>query len=813
MAAGILRGLLCIILLAVPAPGGASAKPGRKTITIAHFGNLDGAFTEVACRPDRRGRVTFANLIQELHEIGKGGHTLVLSSGNVLGDAPFFDFLFRQGESGIDFLMQMLRASGVELLVPGVSEFLVPYRMFLEFLGDFDKAGCRYRSINADAKPESAAATLAAHAVLERDYGGVKVAVIPVLGPAISGGVQPGNIAGLTIASPVEKTNALAAAARANGTDLVVALVNLEVVPGGTGATIDFVRRLEGVDMVVAGGLADVGQTEPVIRSARIGPHQTLLVGTPRAPEALGIVTVRMGRRGAHWVVDSIEAASHTVSSFRRHDEVDELLKQATAEFCSLGTRFVGDGLVDPAMLRADFLSYVLEIVRRELRTDLSVLSVDSLREGESESIEGPVTAGFLARMFSRHEVVVVSVQGQDLARFVSSYSTSSDPDLKTHLTMAGAQRLADGSIEVNERPLHDKRRYTIATSDFLATGGKGYLATLLAAPATRVKPTRFFLREMVHRFFDRNQFSQFAADQSINRETSFPLLWDRPLWEFNLTANGGVSNVSIANPGDYAETQLTSRSPNTGIKGDGQFLVIMSTRDHKVSEFLKAQYGMVQIGDNDFNETQDLVTQELQYSWTAWRNRKGKGRFWIPAPLVRGKLETEFSSAPAVFQKNDDGSASVDGNGDGVLAYDPYHHLEVTGVAGIEWLFGSQASAGLGYGFRSELLATDGSGAEGLNAGVEVYYQINKLPLYTWGTSGSFTLDSRFELFFADWGDDRTLKSSGSTKLIASVVGPLSVTLGFDFFLYRSGELGLAYAFDTMVGLAFSYDAALQVF
>jgi 2',3'-cyclic-nucleotide 2'-phosphodiesterase (5'-nucleotidase family) len=804
---------LVLALLLIGTPLAAAGAPNSLTLRIAHFGNLDGAFTQVPCRADRRGRVTFANLLEELSEVRKEGHTLVLSSGNVLGDAPFFDFLFRQGESGIASLTNMLQASGVELLVPGVTEFLVPYRMFLEFLPDFHKAGCRYRAANVRSGADKATALLSEDAVLEREFDGVKVVVIPVLGPAISGVVQPDNISGITIATPVEETNELAAKARAEGAQLVVALANLEASPGGTGATIDFARKLRGVDIVIAGGMADDGETEPVIRSARIGPERVWLVGTPRAPEAFGVVTVRLQQGRVRWKIEAIEASNRTVSSFRRDDEVAEMLLQATSEFCSLGGRYLGTGIMDPPMSQRDFLSYVLEIVRREWRTDLSVLSLDSLRGEQSMKIEGPVTAGFLARSFSRHEVMVISVMGQDLSLFVTAYFTSSDQDLRKKLVLAGACRLADGTIEINERPIHSKRRYTIATSDFLASGGRSYLAPLLAASATKVQPTRFFLREMVHRYFDRDRFAEFAVDGRISKVTSFPLLWDRPLWEFNLTLNGGVTNVSIANPGDYAETQLTSRSPNTGIKGDGQFLAIMSTRDHRVSEFLKAQYGMIQIGDKDFNETQDLVTEELQYAWTGWRNRKGKGRFWIPAPFARGKLETEFSPSPKVFEKGEDGLPLLNADGSNVLAYDPYHHLEVTGVAGLEWLFGSKASVGLGYGLRSELLATPGSAAAGLHAGVDLYYQINSLPLHNWGSSGTLSLDSRFGLFYADWSDTRTLKSSGSTKLIASVVGPLSFTLGFDFFLYRSGDTGLAYAYDTMAGLAFSYDAAIQQF
>ena len=647
MGASILRrAALLFLLLGIPTA--AHAAPESVTIQVVHFGNLDGAFTEVSCRPGGRGRVTFANLLQELSEVGNKGHTLVLSSGNVLGDAPFFDYLFRQGESGMASLADMLRISKVELLVPGLSEFLVPYRMFLEFLPDFDAGGCRYRAANVQAEAGTAAATLTNDALLVREFEGIKVAVIPILGPAISGGVQPGNIAGFTTSNPVATTNELAAQVRQRGATLVVALTNLEATSGETGETIAYARRLEGVDIVVAGGLTSSGEADPVIRSARVGPGQVLLVGTPRAPAGFGVVTVQMQQAGTSWKVASIDAASRTVSSFRRNEEVAALLTQATSEFCSLGSRFLGTGRVDPPMSRGEFLAYVLEIVRRELRTDLSALSQDTLRGDNAMRVEGPVTAGFLARVFSRHEVVVLSVLGKDLGRFITSYYTSTDAALRQELVLAGAKRLPDGTVEVNERPLHPKRRYTVATSDFLASGGKSYLASLVSSSATEVQPTRFFLREMVHRYFGRDRFAQFESDDRICQESNFPLLWDRPLWEFNLTANGGVSNVSIDNPGSYAETQLTSRSPNTGVKGDGQFLAIMSTRDHKVSEFLKARYGMVRIGEGDFNETQDLVTQELQYSWTAWRNRRGKDRFWIPAPLARGSSGTFSSTPPA---------------------------------------------------------------------------------------------------------------------------------------------------------------------
>ena len=335
----------------------------------------------------------------------------------------------------------------------------------------------------------------------------------------------------------------------------------------------------------------------------------------------------------------------------------------------------------------------------------------------------------------------------------------------------------------------------------------------ILAAEKTKKRTTDYFLQELVHRFFDKDRHSAGVQDQPIQTAANFISLWERPLWEFILGLNGSLTNVSIDNPGDYGETQLTSRSPNTGFKTEGEVSVIRSNRNHRFADYLKAQYGMLQIGEGSFNETQDLITEELQYSWTRWRNREGRGRFWIPAPLVKGKLETEFTAAPKVYRKDDDGNYLFGDVGQKMLEYQPYHHLEVTGTAGFEWLLGEKVSLGLGYGLRTEALASQGSGRRGLQTGLEVYYQIIKLPLYMWTPSRGLTLNSKFDLFYSDWTDKHTLKSSGSTKLVASVLGPLSFTVGLDFFLFQTGDSKLAYAVDTMFGLSFSYDAAFQVF
>ena len=711
----------------------------------------------------------------------------------------------------------MVSGTGAVAIVPGLREFSIPYRMFLEFVPDFIRDGVPFRADNLECDKEAPACKmLAGTGPLTMEVNGVAVGVISLVGPHVAAAVHPDNVKQLTFKDPVVVANELAVSLRkVSRVDLVVAVVNLEESPGSVTRTMEFFREVRGIDVIIAGGAVAEQKDLPVFASATAGEGSTLLVASPRAPHFLGRVALKLERKGKRYRVVAATPHMDRVGAFSRNPEAAEVLSQALAEFCSLAGRVLGTGRVYPPMNWNSFVEYVMEIVRRQMRADLAILSADSVQLVRTASVKGPMTVGLMSHAFAKHEMVRLSVLGQDLSTFLLGYqSGAAEPPLAGNLFLAGATVLADAAVYINERPLNLKRRYTIATTDFLASGGKSYLKALLASPYTRREASGYFLQELVQRFFSRDLDGPPDGSTEINVKRDFSSLWERPLWEVNMGLNGSVTNVTIDNPGNYSETQLISRSPHTGFKGDGTLQLTVSTRDHKVSDYFNVQYGMVQVGEGPYDETKDLVTEELTYAWTRLRNVQGKGRVWVPAPLAKGKLETEFSGAPAILVTDDDGTPVLDPDtGVELREYEPFHHLELTALAGFEWLFGTKASAGLGYGVRVEALATEGSGRQGPQAGIELYYQINALPLFMWKAGSSVTLDSRFELFYSDWADDDTLKGVGSTRLTAAVLGPLSFTLGFDLFLFRTGSSGLAYSFDTMAGLSVTYDAALQQF
>ena len=429
------------------------------------------------------------------------------------------------------------------------------------------------------------------------------------------------------------------------------------------------------------------------------------------------------------------------------------------------------------------FVEYVLEIVRRDLGTDLAVVSDDSVRLARDVKLKGVVSSGLIYDAFEQHQLVVLHVRGKPLTAFLKAYFAKSETPPR--VILMGASLDKDDVLTVNGRPINENRYYSIATTDFLGAGGKGYLDSLLKAPLTRRSKPRYFLEEVVRRFFEENRFSR-KGDYRIDGSKNFSSLFDLPLWDFGVALTAGFSNITIGNDDSYTESQL-NRSRYLGFNGDGQTLINVSTRDHNVSQFLKLQYAMAQTGEKDLSETQDLITEELSYSWTRVRNVWGNGRAYIPVPALRGKLETEFSQG----EERD------------------YHHLELTGTVGAQWVFTPKINAGVAYGLRNEV--TDP--ADTIHYGVEVYYQVNTLPLVSWDEVNKLTLDSRFELFYSDWTTDNIVKGLGSTKISTEFLGVLAFSVGLDVFIYREKDGQLGYSLDTTFGLTFAFDSAMQQF
>ena len=771
--------LLSVVALLAPAAGAAE----ERSFQILAIGELSGAMVPMRCAKETRATTTYAHLAARLSAARGGGPTLTLLSGGLLGDDPFSRYLATRGAVATRRLDALLGLAALDAAVPGTGEFSLPGGHSVPLLSRLSEGAVPYGALNLDCPATNAplCRALVGHGLRIRTIAGLRVAVLSLIGPGTVGSADPRNMDHAGLLDPAKTATETAARLRAAGeADLVIALVNLDKEADSPAGAVAFARAAAGVDLVVA-GLGRNLDGRIGLDLIRFDGGRRFLVGV--APGVDPLTRIRIHTRdheGGHRV-DAVEVEHLRTGSETPVPGAAHLLSQTVSEFCAVSMRPLRAGRLAAPMSAWQLLRYAMEIARRELGADLTVFTSDTLWADPDERLDGAITAEDLNRMFSLSELAVVEVKGAALKGLLVASVHDGDGPSPKGLEILGARVEGPDTarkITINGRLLDDGRWYRLATTRYLALGGRGALAALL--PTARIIPRdeTLFLRELVRRFLDHDRPRRLGGNPPIRLEEEFRDLWDLPRWDLSGAATLAFNQIHIDKGAATYEDPQLSRTELLGLNGDLQTRAVLSNRIMLWNSLLQLQYGTTSTGGADLQETRDLITLESAWSWTWLRNRYTRGQAWIPVPMLKSKLESEFTRAPGA----------------------PRHHLEGTATVGPQWLFTDYASLFFGYGLRNEL----SDPGDPLHQGLEFGYALTRVPLLR-GKTGTpiIEVESRFELFWSDLGARDKLKGLGSAALHVALLDWLRFTVSMNAFVYKERGREVAWALDNAAGLS----------
>ncbi|MEB3304961.1 MAG: bifunctional metallophosphatase/5'-nucleotidase [Cyanobacteriota bacterium] len=186
-----------------------------------------GATTKLAAG----GSPALAGLITSLRQ--GAAHSLVLSSGDLIGATPMISALFRD-EPTIAIANQL----GVELAAPGNHEFDAGQTELLRLLNGGPHPPARFTTIAANITTPSGANLFPATAI--RNVGGVKVGFIGAVTRTTPQIVIASGIAGLRFGEEAVAINRAAAALQRQGVEAIVAVIHEGGETGTPGAPLDW---------------------------------------------------------------------------------------------------------------------------------------------------------------------------------------------------------------------------------------------------------------------------------------------------------------------------------------------------------------------------------------------------------------------------------------------------------------------------------------------------------------------------------------------------------------------------------------------
>lgn len=726
-------------------------------LTLVWFRGSAGALDPPPCMPDGRAdRPGWVDKARALATLPPSPSRVVIDHGPTLGADPYLNDLLADPADGHAELRRLLATFSPDLALPGQQDF-VPggetERTALDRM--LAQVPWKARALNVACADHALCPHLSAEPFVWTGPAG-RVAFLPVVLEEVAGRVRPEALAGITFgpvdASLVRRTTARL---KAQGVERFVLVARV-----GEGAD-QLARVNEILEAVPEIGLALVDGGGRATLTSRDERGRTRLINLEGA--RTGALLVRLA------LLDGLEVLE--VAPLKVVPDAPPR-GGLPVRFCERWQVPLTSTVPDPSFWEPErFVAWLLEVLRHETGAEVAVLHRRALRAGFLKRYDGAgLTRGlFHGALPFADEAVRVRVDGKALAALLDRLAPSTTDRLGTRL--AGVER-RDGRTYVNGRKLDETRPYRVVLPDYLLEGGDGLVpASFAQAASARVAFGP--IRDVIIGFLEAGRDRE-VGDGRIRPE-SFPDPAFRPLWTLAATAGLYAQHVATWNRAAYEESQLT-RSDLLQVSGNVEARADLTTVQHALRNLASVRYGKSGAGWSHLSEVEDLAVLEDTYEGLWFPRLFSDAPSWaLPSPYVRSRLEGETDVAAAA----------------------PYRHLQWTGSGGVNWQLTGALAVYVGYAASREVLDPAGRFAHGVGFG----YALTPWELRREGAH-KVQLTSRFDATWAGFGATPFFRGLGSTSLDVTLLGPLSLSLRYDLFLYQRGDAAVGYNHGASVGL-----------
>jgi len=780
----------------VPESGATSTPPpaSAPALELLFHADLDGRLATPACArtPAAPAGPTYAALVGRLAALRAATAPdrpapVALLGGNIAAPDLFGATLLERGPSGMEALAAILAQGRYDAIALGHHELSLDQVALGQLVAALKARGMPVVATNlrCDGHARGICPQVQPDALVR--HGGLAVGVVATISPAVVPGIPAAVWRGLTLDDPAAAARLAIRGLRKRGARMVVLIAQ-----GPRDATaldrVDALSRQlaaapaeERPDVILAGGLAgDLGD-RPVRTLRRDGAAP--IAGSPTGAEGLTRLRLATAPDPASpfsepLVIDTIPSAGATPDP-----ATAARLKAELGTVCAAYGTAAAPAPIRDELTREAFTTYVLEVMRHRAGAEIAVINRGFVKSAPFP-MRGPLTRAELYRALPFRAVVgVARLPG---ATVDSALGAAVGKD---QLPMVGLAKGA-GGLEVNGRPLDKARKYTVATIQFIASGGDGALPG--GALHWHPLPGEPDLRALVEDFLA-NHTADRDGDPTIDPRTDF----GRPVAQRPLVVALGdlgldLSSTSIANAPAYTDSQLV-RASQLAITGNATGLLEVRDRVHEADVRLDLKYGWSRnqpIGAPlTSGETADLITFSGVYNFRGLRGSQFLLKRAVPDPFVRVRLESEFTR-PDVTQTR------------------TYHHAQMTNTAGVLFTVLPKLRLRAGAGAQSELLADGPAGA--WQSVLEAGGTLDPVAIATFGPL-AVKLEGLVDYDFIEPTGLRQHEVRGTTKLSVPLLPALFITVGVDVFAVQRQSQGWATSADVVAGIRVHHDLAYQ--
>lgn len=747
-----------------------SAAPVPLRIAASH--GVDGAFASPSCvaSPPPASLADRAASVRAAVDQG----AVAIDTGAFLGVAAVGQMAIAHDAPG---LARAVQASGLSAISLGRRDLAASRTTLVSAARALRSAGVPLVLSNLACEPRARAVCDAVitgsdpvHIVT---VGGQRVAIVSAVHPSALEHVSADRSDGVTLQSPAPALTRAVRAARVAGAQRVIAVYDpqREEPLEDALAVAREIPEADAPDVLLVNGIASS------VQRVLAGDHGRMHVVAVR--EA-GVTRVEVQDEIVRSGAERRTAAVAEAGAFER---------SMSATICREESRTLRGANLRSDIDAQGLVGLLADVLRHYARADVSIVNLGVVDRRHYQPLRGQL----------RRVDVLLSIPFDNAIRTTRVKGSV----LKDAFTAAARRRFffrgmeMDGdTLRVNGRAIDPDAEYTVAGTDFVAD------AHVLGADVQWTPFGTRTARESLLRYLDiaRSRDPRLDADDP-SRSTR---------WTFRLNVNGALTAVQLSNPATtiITDTQLTrTQAISANVAFDGR--INADHPDYTWENTLIAKYGFVRTLDaammdpmmapSPINETLDLISLRSVFAWRGLRTRVP--RWYVPSPYAELYVESEFTRPDAR----------------------PFHHLELRPTGGARFQINDRFSVFFGYGASGEVLAR----REDLPPGqlpVVSSFQLgwSLQPGTLFSVAGrDVQWDSTLDLAIRDVFRLPGVQLRGHLGLSVPLIGPLSLTIGYDLFMryiaFERNEQGQTSAFgfanDVEVGLGFNLARSVQTF
>ena len=439
---------------------------GIKKISIVHVNDTHGRVEE----NEKNGELGFAKLKTFYDNKNVNNNALLLNAGDVVHGTTFATI--SRGESVIDVMNKM----GFDAMVAGNHDFNYGYEQLI--------------ALNNRANLPILAANViddnSQYPIIDSDkivdLNGVKVGIFGLATDETKTKSAPANTEGLTFVNSEETAKAEVDKLKNQGADIIVCLSHLGVDKESQTTSESIASKVDGIDVIID------GHSHTKLENGEF-VGESLIAQTESYGHYIGEVSIELDKDNKIISKNAKLNPYNKTRYLNANKSVKEEIKKVTDKNDLVLKEKVGQTNIKLEGSREKVRSeetnlgnFIADAMLKITGADLAITNGGSIRDSIDE---GEITKEDVLNVFPfTNYAVTIKVPGSVIRRALEhgladtpntagKFPQTSGMNIKYDTSKSAGNKIVE--ITINGEPLDDNKKYTLATNDFLSTGGDGY--------------------------------------------------------------------------------------------------------------------------------------------------------------------------------------------------------------------------------------------------------------------------------------------------------------------------------------------------